>query len=297
LRDTVQRQMRMERNTATGAAPAAPAAPIPPAPPAAPAAPGAAPGPAPVDNAGAVVRPPPPGTPPEPAHFLKPADINIIRQLEWKRDDPNMRVRLKGDVKRRYVQINAIDQRQFNARNVVDQAWEILRDQNPDLSMVVEILSDPAAIADFRKPAVQSKILAGCAGAGCHGANGAGGFMLMTTGDNEAVAYTNFYILQKYQKTIAGTVYSMVDRSAPERSLLLQYGLPPDIAEIDHPNVNGYRGIFRNKADPTYRAIDSWMGRSLSIVVPDYKIDFKLPTTRPAGGAATAPAVAPAPAR
>lgn len=284
FRDTVQKQMRLERGATngTGAAPAVGPVGKPPGG----AVPGASTGPA---------VPPPPGTPPVAANFLKPADINSIRQLEWRQDDVNVRVRLKGDVKKRFVSVNALEPKEFNSKSVVEQAWEILRSQNPDMAKDVEVMSDPGALAEFRRPAVQGKILAGCAAAGCHGPNGAGGFMLMTTGENEAVAYTNFYILQKYRKSIGGRVSAMVDRATPEQSLLLQYGLPPDIAEIDHPAVNGYRGIFRNKTDPTYRAIDNWM-RSLSIVEPDYKIEFALPTTRPApAGTTTAPTAPVAP--
>ncbi len=269
LLDTVQKQMRLERNTGTAT---------------------------PAETGGAATTTETTANPTTTAPvagqatFLTAADINRIRQMEWQQNDRNMRVRFKGDVKRRYVQMKALDPRQFNAMNAADQAWAILTEHNSDLSKDVELLSDPGAIADFRKPAVYGKILAGCAAAGCHGTTGAGGFMLHTSGDNESQVYTNFYILQTFRKNIGERVYTMIDRQTPDQSLLLQYGLPADIAELDHPPVLSYRGIFRGKTDPTYRAVESWMRSSLPIIVPDYKIEYKAPSTQPAAAPTTAPA-------
>ena len=51
--------------------------------------------------------------------------------------------------------------------------------------------------------------------------------------EREDVAYTNFYILQTYAKNNGESL--MIDRTYPDRSLLAQYALNPDSAEIDHP--------------------------------------------------------------
>jgi hypothetical protein len=280
LMDTIQRQVRLERDAGTGGAPAGATAATRPAPPATQGAAGAPGDAAPGGEA-------PAGAPPEGQRFLSPADINTIRQLEWNRSDANVRARLKGDVKRRFIEYSNASVREFNALNVVDQAWEILTKGTPEMRKDVEILTDPASLAEFRRPTVQGRILAGCATAGCHGTAGAGGFQLFTVGDNEAVAYTNFYILQKYAKTVDGRQQLMIDRAAPDTSLLVQYGLPAEVAEFDHPAVGAYRGIFRGRNDPTYNALVNWMGKTLEIVVPDYGIEYTPPTTRPA---TTAPA-------
>jgi hypothetical protein len=86
----------------------------------------------------------------------------------------------------------------------------------------------------------------------------------------------------------------MIDRQAPERSLLLQYAMPGSIAEYDHPDVPNYRPVLRGPTDVRYRQILSWIGHSLQPVEPKYGIDFKTPgaTTNPA---ATQTATAPAP--
>ncbi|HEV7300440.1 MAG TPA: hypothetical protein VGN72_13820 [Tepidisphaeraceae bacterium] len=280
LLETVQRQVRLERSTGNNGNAGNPA-------------PGAGqPAAAPAGGAGGGNAEPAAEAPPEPPQregekFLSPEQVNAIRQFEWNRNDTRVRARLKGDVKKRYVDYTAGNLRDFNAMNVIDQAWEILTKGTPEMRKDVEILTDPASMMEFRRPNVQGKILAGCATAGCHGTAGAGGFQLYTAGDNEAVAYTNFYILQKYRQSVDGVERKMIDRANPESSLLIQYGLPADLAETDHPAVGTYNGIFRNRSDATYNAIKSWMGQSLALIQPSYGIDFTPPSTQPA---TTAPA-------
>lgn len=266
LLDTVQKQIRLEKGATPAVGPARPGDPSP------------------------TVGDAPPAEREEASKFLTPADVNVIRQLEWNQSDPNVRVRLKGDVKKRFVDYKALDTRQFNAMTPVDQGWAILREGTPEMAKDVEIVSDPLALAEYRRAAVQPKILAGCASAGCHNSSGAGGFQLFTPADNEVVSYTNFFILQNYSKNIGGRVYSMIDRAAPDNSLLVQFGLPAELAEVDHPAVGSYRGIFKNRADPTYKAVTSWMGKTLNVVVPDYGINYKAPTSQPTAASATQPA-------
>ena len=275
--DTVQRQVRLERNTGNSGAGSTTNASGQPA-----AVPNGASG-----GGGAPAAEEAPQPRQEGEKFLSPEQINTIRQSEWNRSDARVRARLKGDVKKRYIDYAAANTRDFNAMNVIDQAWEILTKGTPEMRKDVEVLTDPAALMEFRRPNVQGKILAGCATAGCHGTGGAGGFQLYSAGENEAVAYTNFYILQQYRKNIDGVERKMIDRANPESSLLIQFGLPAELAETDHPAVGNYSGIFRNRSDPTYNAIVNWMGKSLALIEPNYEIEFKPPTTQPA---TTAPA-------
>lgn len=277
---TIEKQMRLERGAAAAGAGGAATAP--------PAAGGGAAGATPpAANGGGH---PATGAREEVSKFLTPADVNTIRQMEWGRNDQGMRARLKGDVKKRYIEYRALDPRQFNAMSVQDQAWEILTNGTQEMRKDIEVMTDPAGLAEFRRGGVQQKVLAGCATAGCHGTAGAGGFQLFSPAENDLVAYTNFYILQQYSKTIGGRAYGMIDRTTPENSLLVQFGLPAELSEIDHPAAGTYRGIFRNRTDPTYRTVMDWMGKTLAVVVPDYGITYKPPTTQPAAAATTKPA-------
>ena len=78
----------------------------------------------------------------------------------------------------------------------------------------------------------------------------------------------------------------MVDRGQGARSILVQYGLPVDVAEMDHPNVAGYDGVFRTAQDVRMKQLVDWIDHSLKQPEPDYSdIKFdppKAPSSQPA---------------
>ncbi|HLL88371.1 MAG TPA: hypothetical protein VK324_03625 [Tepidisphaeraceae bacterium] len=282
LLDTVQRQMRLERNTAAN-------------PPPTPAPNGGAnanPGPggdAPTGNAPQAAAP----SRPPPRDYLSPEQINLLKQMEVTEEDRALRVRLSADLRRRFIEYKNLVPNDFNSMSPADQALAILRWGAPEMKKDVQILSDPQSVMEYRRN-IQNRLLQGCATAGCHGTTSGGGFVLFAPADNDQTTYSNYLILQTYAKTIGGKQYKMVDRLQPEDSLLLQYGLPRQIASLDHPDVAGatWNGIFRGKNDPTYITVGRWMGRMLPPVVPDYGvIEYAPPTaTSATQPAATQPA-------
>jgi hypothetical protein len=130
---------------------------------------------------------------------------------------------------------------------------------------------------------------------------------LFSPPDNDAVTYTNFYILQSYQRegqddgsVFGGGELRMIDRPMPRRSLLLNYALPPTIAEYDHPDVRGYRPALRNRDDPNYGRLLDWIELSLvpTVETSDYGIAYDPPgrtagTTQPTTSS-SAPSTQPA---
>jgi hypothetical protein len=217
--------------------------------------------------------------------LLEPEDINTIRQLELnERADRNrVRVNFAADVKRRFIDYDNRDAREFNAMTPFTQAWDILRNGTQEMRKDVKVVSDPAAIAEFRT-AVQPTILQGCATTGCHGGTNAGKFVLYSPADNEAVTYTNFYILTQFAADVDGGRRKALDRLYPGNSLILQFGLPRDRAEFDHPEAAGWAPIYRDSQDPRYRRIADWMKNALAAVEPKYDIEYTLP-----GGAGAEP--------
>lgn len=249
-------------------------------------------------------------------NLLTPDDVNRIKQAELREGDTKARFRFDNGVLKRYWDANpslADRYRNFGefSRSGLDAALAIIKDGG-DLAKDVKITNDPQALADF-KANVQPLILRGCATSACHGGNNEASkrFALVLPGTDQAQAYTNFYLLQQTRvnqsKSVAEHVLSggptwayMIDRTSPERSLLLQYGLPPGQADIRHPIVKGYTGLF-NRDDARYNTIRNFI-RSLAPIQPDYGISFELhrpgqgegwglptsvPTTLP--GAATQP--------
>lgn len=216
--------------------------------------------------------------------------INAIRLFELRETD-NVRVRFENNVARRYMEYDNVDPRNFSTLPDFRKALAILTRGTPEMRPDVKILSDPRAIADFKR--LQPMMLTGCAATNCH-ASPVGGFQLLTPADNDAVTYTNFYILSTKTATVGDTTRRLIDRVYPTNSLIAQYGLPHDKAEFDHPAVQGWTPVFRDTNDARYRALAEWVRSGLIAAEPKYDITFNLPgsTTRPAAAAA-APAEAP----
>jgi hypothetical protein len=238
--------------------------------------------------------------------LLTANEINKIRQEELRATDTGVRFQFNNDVKKRYVTLANMEYGDFNAMRPLDQALAILDYNYPSgvhLADDVKVLSDPASIRDYRN-ILQPLLLSGCATSGCHGGPSGGRFILYIPNDNaEAVTYTNFYILQQYKQKIGepvpnsifdATEHRMVDRGHGSLSLLVQYGLPFDLAEFDHPDVRGYRPMFRSLNDQDLKRFITWMDETLRPIQPDYGISYTPPVGKgsPTTRATTRPTTA-----
>src|SRR5205814_630083 len=119
-------------------------------------------------------------------------------------------------------------------------------------------------------------VLTNCATAACHG-GGAGSdrFALHPKADHEAEAYANLVTLHKYQyKPDKGREASMIDRNRPEDSILIQFALAPNLSNNPHPNVEGYKPIFRTLNDAKYKQFVRWIADGLSPLINDYGVPF-----------------------
>jgi hypothetical protein len=72
----------------------------------------------------------------------------------------------------------------------------------------------------------------------------------------------------------------------------LQYSLPQNLSEFDHPSVRDYQPPLKTRSDAKYRQIIDWMGMQLKAVDPTYTFD-PAPATQAASEPATVPAPAP----
>jgi len=220
-------------------------------------------------------------TQPSDGKYLSDADVYTIR-LDELRPEDNVRVNFYNNVRQRFLG-KYVNTANFYAETQAQQALDIFNSGDPNLSKDVRLASDPEMILQYRG-VVQPRVLAGCAAAGCHGGDGAGGFMLYSDAKQARAAYTNFYILQKVGWKVpggdtfgSGPVYRpMIDRVSRDSSLLLQFGLPRSLAIIPHPDVKNFKPIFTGVNDPAYIEISHWIG-SLSPIAPDYGIKFEIP--------------------
>jgi hypothetical protein len=205
---------------------------------------------------------------------LSPDEVNRVRLLEW-HGEKGVRIRLQNDVKRRYLSHADIPPAQFNKMDAVDQAWEMKKKGSPDLFNNIRLTNDPPSMQEYRTQ-VQRTVLASCATAACHG-GGAGSdrFALHPKAEHDAEAYANFITLSNFRyKPKKGPEASMIDRNRPEDSLLVQFGLPPDMASMPHPDVEGWRPAFRTRNDPKLRTIVRWISDALRPLQDDYGVPF-----------------------
>jgi hypothetical protein len=68
----------------------------------------------------------------------------------------------------------------------------------------------------------------------------------------------------------------MLDRSVPDDSLLLQYGLLPRLAKYDHPkDINP---VFPTRDDLGFRTVLNWIDSLQYPLLPDdYGVKYKIP--------------------
>ncbi|HEY7117054.1 MAG TPA: hypothetical protein VH475_10730 [Tepidisphaeraceae bacterium] len=216
-----------------------------------------------------------------PGRVLTADDINAIRQMEWRENDSVApRAVVPADVRKRYIEMTATPAAQFATYNQTQQAYIILSDAKtpPDMRKQIKLTTDPQALAEYRR-VIQPLILNNCATIGCHGGKNAGDFQLLTNNpEREDVAYTNFYILQNYIHDFNGQQYSMIDRTYPDRSILAEFALAQDVADLRHPKLKGqtYKPMAVSKASPTYVTIVTGI-KNLRANDPNYGINYKLP--------------------
>lgn len=241
-----------------------------------------------------------------PWNTLDGEQVNRIKQAELREQDERIRVSFGNNVLKKFYDATPRladtyrDFNQFRNAPAVVQAYRIIQDGTPEMRKDVRITNDPQVIVDFRSD-VQPLILQGCATSACHGGmNPASAkFSLVSPAADASATYTNFYILQSAKKKLPtppqtnsltatpDTAY-MLDRTRSEQSLLLQYGLADQYAEMKHPKVRGYNGVFlRGRDDPKYRVVQDFI-KTLSPVQPDYGFEFKL-ERKAAAGAASQP--------
>jgi len=222
----------------------------------------------------------------EDSWLVSEEQINRVRVAETGPESLRVLVDFRGDVLDRFVQSQRNNkdfqdptfEKRFRRIRPVDKLAYIVRNLDPNnASLVDDILvrSDPKALDDFRWT-VWPLVAQSCAAAACHGGpSPAGGLKLFPAKvRDERIDYTNFVILDGFVGG-QGQQARMIDRASPDKSLLLQYGLPPQQAEIKHPlKLRQY--VFAAQTAGAYRRVRAWIA-SLKSPHPDYRLDYRPP--------------------
>ncbi len=144
-----------------------------------------------------------------------------------------------------------------------------------DLYGEVKITDNPASMKKFRDQVHSAWLINNCATTRCHGGSAAGRLLLTNRRPNaDQSVYTNFLILDRF-KTDEGR--PLFNWGEPERSVILQMGLPRDDALVPHPEVKGWAPVFRSRDDRRFRQAVEWM-QMMYRPRPEYGVEY------PAGG-------------
>lgn len=159
----------------------------------------------------------------------------------------------------------------------------LFRQKARELYNEINVLEDPESMLLFRKSVAGKNgwLTNGCATARCHGGPDAGDFTLIGTKPNSAeTVYTNFLILERYELRDGSPLINYQD---PERSPLLQMGLPRTKSLVPHPDVDAtkygrdWRPVFRSSSSTNFQRTLDWM-RSMYTPRPDYGIEYPPPS-------------------
>lgn len=159
----------------------------------------------------------------------------------------------------------------WDARKVLDLMFRV---RARDLYGRVRVLGQPKSMKMFRDFVHTKWLLNHAATTKCHGGTNAGDFQLTNRNPrSEASVFTNFVIIDKFRTS---TGQPLIDWEDPERSVLLQLGLPRDDSAYPHPEVKGWRPVFRSRESRGYQQAVDWM-RAMYRPRPEYPFDYQLP--------------------
>ena len=229
--------------------------------------------------------------PPGAFGLLTKEQINLIKVYEVDLDDPPHVIVRRETVDRllqRYaehplVPVTREGRQAFLRKPAIDVLSVMFQIGARDLYGEVEVIGQPTSMRLFRDHVHAGWLVNRCGTTQCHGGADAGQLMLTNrrSRSDEAV-YTNFLILDRFRTSLGAP---MISYEAPERSALMQMGLPRADALYPHPPVKGWRPVFRSRQDPGYRRAVAWI-KSMYRPHPDYPITYTPPGQREADPAA-----------
>jgi hypothetical protein len=232
---------------------------------------------------------PPSDRPAKPFAVLTPQQINLIKVYEIDlRDPPNLLIkreaiaRLMAEHAGNPLIPGTADGREAMFRMSPVQILDIMfRLQARDLYPEVEVVGQPRALRMFRDDVHRTWLMNACATTRCHGGEEAGRLYLRNQRVNsDETVYTNFLILDRYRLASGA---SLINYDDPERSPLLQAGLPRKDSLFPHPEVPGsngrgdlWRPVFRASSDRRYVQAMDWI-KAMYRPRPDYPVDYTPP--------------------
>lgn len=221
---------------------------------------------------------------PTPAEFpvLRPEQISMMKVFEVDlRDSPRIVIarqivdRLLNEYADSPLIPSSREGREAFLRKSPAEVLDIMfRVRARNLYEHVQVLDQPRSMRLFRDTVHGAWLINACATTRCHGGSASGRLRLTNYRPNsDEAVYTNFLILERFT-TSAGL--PLINYTEPEKSVLLQMGLPRDDALYPHPIVAGWRPVFRSRDSRRFHDALEWIN-ALYRPRPDYPIDYTPP--------------------
>ncbi len=223
-----------------------------------------------------------------PSTLISHEDVNIIRVYELDFEHP-VRVTITPDTVRELIEKYGTDKlipstqagRNALFRAAADRPLEIVRLmfelRAREMYPQIRVNSEPYALNLFRQRVHDTWLINTCATSRCHGGPDAGDFFLHRRNfRDERVRYTNLLILERLQ---LDPDWPLINYDDPEQSLIIQYGLPRDLARKPHPPVPGWKPAFSPSNRRLINDAVKWI-RSMMQPRPDYPVEYEPPRLR-----------------
>lgn len=221
--------------------------------------------------------------------LLDERQINLLKVFELNLDDPP-RLVIRRDTIKRMLEENAgsalipttQEGRDAIYRKAPVEVLDLMfRLKARDLYAQVEVQDQPKSMRAFRDGVESAWLVNSCATNACHGGEEAGRLALYNHRPrSDASVYTNFLILDRFRMADGRPLINYDD---PEKSPLLQLGLPREDSLARHPAApmgragrDGWRAVFKSTSDPQFRQAVAWI-ESMYKPHPAYPIEYHPP--------------------
>ncbi|MCK4873311.1 MAG: hypothetical protein KAS72_11350 [Phycisphaerales bacterium] len=218
-----------------------------------------------------------------PDNRISDDDVNLLRVYEVDLNDPP-RIIISREVRERLIEqytgdplipTTRVARAVFMRTSDADVLAMIFKLGAKEYYGDVKVLSHPESLRRFRDDVHQPWLRKSCATTRCHGGLDAGRFFLHTREyRSDRTVYSNFLTIERLLTTDGEP---LLDYENPSRSVLFQYGLPRDLAIHDHPDVQGWRPVFRSEEDRKFLKSVAWV-ESLYKPRPNHAIEYDPPS-------------------
>jgi hypothetical protein len=145
----------------------------------------------------------------------------------------------------------------------------------------VQVVDEPKSMKAFRDEVNSTWLINSCATNTCHGGEEAGRLVLYNHGARrDPTVYTNFLILDRFRLADGRPLINYDD---PEKSPLLQLGLPREDSLVKHPSApmgkagrDGWKPAFKSVTDVQFHQAAAWID-SMYKPHPAYPIEYTPP--------------------